>query len=231
MNNDENNVRPKKEPTGKAFLAISVVAIVPAVIAGYMIDKYFHDFFAIILIILPIMGICLWAYTYYSKTRLTFIDLLVLMSIVALLLSIVLPMRSDGCKSYLNLCKSNVHHLYLSLLSYADDHDNNWPTQDSWCASLLNEDEDIKYILKCHGDKQGLYSYAINSEVLKLKPNDLPSNIVVLFESIPGGYQTGGSDLLTTENHQNRGCVVVFGDGHVEFVLKDKIENLKWKLE
>ncbi|MFZ9023702.1 MAG: hypothetical protein ACO3BO_03040, partial [Anaerohalosphaeraceae bacterium] len=76
---------------------------------------------------------------------------------------------------------------------------------------------------------QGLYSYAINSEVLKFKPDDLPSNIVVLFESIPGGCQTGGSDLLTTKNHQNRGCVVVFGDGHVEFVLKDKIEKLKWK--
>ncbi|MBN2133239.1 MAG: hypothetical protein JW741_27315 [Sedimentisphaerales bacterium] len=54
------------------------------------------------------------------------------------------------------------------------------------------------------------------------------ADVVLLFESKPGWNQSGGVELLTTENHGGQGCNVVFVDGHVEFVKADEIVGLQW---
>jgi prepilin-type processing-associated H-X9-DG protein len=41
--------------------------------------------------------------------------------------------------------------------------------------------------------------------------------------------QVGGPETLTTENHQGRGCNILFADGHAEFVKTEDIPNLRWK--
>jgi len=41
--------------------------------------------------------------------------------------------------------------------------------------------------------------------------------------------QTGGPELLTTENHEGKGCNVAFADGRVQFVKSADLDNLKWK--
>jgi prepilin-type processing-associated H-X9-DG protein len=51
---------------------------------------------------------------------------------------------------------------------------------------------------------------------------------VLLFESNPGWNQSGGPELLTTENHQREGCNIAFCDGHVAFIQTKDINNLKW---
>jgi prepilin-type processing-associated H-X9-DG protein len=41
--------------------------------------------------------------------------------------------------------------------------------------------------------------------------------------------QVGGAEILTMENHQGRGCNILFADGHAEFVKTQDIHNLRWK--
>ncbi len=80
-------------------------------------------------------------------------------------------------------------------------------------------------------------SYAINPNC---KPNS-PVDVVLLFETQGGWNQHGGPELLSTQNHPEHkdwfwgyrvpGCNVMFNDGHVEFVPKDRFDELKWKAE
>ncbi len=54
--------------------------------------------------------------------------------------------------------------------------------------------------------------------------------MVVLFETHPGWNQSGGPEILTTDNHQGEGCNVLLVDSHVEFVdTEHHLDNLKWK--
>jgi len=41
--------------------------------------------------------------------------------------------------------------------------------------------------------------------------------------------QVGGPEILTTENHNNRGVNILFADGHAEFVQTKDLSNLRWK--
>jgi prepilin-type processing-associated H-X9-DG protein len=54
---------------------------------------------------------------------------------------------------------------------------------------------------------------------------------VLLFETNNGWNQSGGLELLTTENHRGEGCNVVFCDGHVEFIQAEDIDKLRWTAE
>jgi prepilin-type processing-associated H-X9-DG protein len=43
--------------------------------------------------------------------------------------------------------------------------------------------------------------------------------------------QNGGPEILTTENHDGKGCSVAFVDTHVEFVQTEELGSLKWTVE
>ena len=43
--------------------------------------------------------------------------------------------------------------------------------------------------------------------------------------------QFGGPEILTTENHNGRGCFILFNDGRVEFVKPERLGELRWKVE
>jgi len=53
-------------------------------------------------------------------------------------------------------------------------------------------------------------------------------DVVLLFESEPGWNQHGGPELLTTGNHQGKGCSVLFVDGSVNFVKAEEVSGLQW---
>jgi prepilin-type processing-associated H-X9-DG protein len=81
------------------------------------------------------------------------------------------------------------------------------------CKSALSEgDED-----RCH--------YAMNPNC---KPNS-PAHMVFLFESKGDWNQFGGPELLAPENHNGKGCNILFNDGRVEFVPTQRLSELKWK--
>ncbi len=42
--------------------------------------------------------------------------------------------------------------------------------------------------------------------------------------------QLGGPELLTIDNHEPKGCNVLFNDGRVEFIRRDDIGKLKWQV-
>ena len=74
---------------------------------------------------------------------------------------------------------------------------------------------------------KGPCHYAINPNCKQSSPKD----IVLLFETKGGWNQYGGPEILTFENHEGKGCNVLFNDGHTEFVTPELIGELKWKIE
>ncbi len=58
-----------------------------------------------------------------------------------------------------------------------------------------------------------------------------PPDMVVLFETHPGWNQSGGPEILTTDNHKGEGCNVLFMDSHVHFVKTEDLDDLKWSAE
>jgi len=113
---------------------------------------------------------------------------------------------------------------------YHADNNNQWPLN-NWCDTLKPYYENDKYCL-CPKDKTGPCSYAMN-ENIPADENDLPPDLVLLFESAPGWNQSGGTDDVVTDRHgeKNPGANIAFADGHVEFVKPEDIPTLRWRLE
>jgi len=111
---------------------------------------------------------------------------------------------------------------------------------------------------------EGVSAYALNDQVVGKKRSELPTDIVVLFETDAEikdpqysmtevrreiledrdveSYQTdrikegqwnqvGGVDIVSCTHHAGLGSNILFADGHVEFVRKKDIPNLRWKPE
>ena len=81
---------------------------------------------------------------------------------------------------------------------------------------------------RCRGAAEGPCDYAMNENVAEIGTS-APPDMVLLFETHPGWNQVGGAEILTTENHQEEGCNLLFVDGHVEFVRIQELHRLRWK--
>jgi len=79
----------------------------------------------------------------------------------------------------------------------------------------------------CPANKKGRCHYAMNPNCEPKSPSDM----VLLFETKDGWNQFGGPEILTLENHNGKGCNVLFNDRHVEFVKIEQLGQLKWKVE
>ena len=64
-----------------------------------------------------------------------------------------------------------------------------------------------------------------NAEKLDLNSPDM----VLLFDTYPGWNQVGGSEILTTANHEGEGCNVLFMDGQIYFEKVPALQHLQWK--
>jgi prepilin-type processing-associated H-X9-DG protein len=136
-------------------------------------------------------------------------------------------------------CILNLSKIQQAMIIYAADFDNKYPPKDKWCDLLIEHARISKEDFICPGSKAktGQSSYAINENAITLEPlivrgvkePNAPPDIVLLFESEPGWNQYGGPELLTIKNHNGRGCYIVFTDGHIEFVRKQNLHELKWK--
>ncbi|MHC4083756.1 MAG: DUF4190 domain-containing protein [Planctomycetota bacterium] len=130
--------------------------------------------------------------------------------------------------AFRTVCGQNMSGLGTAMLIYANDYNDEFPTQTEWCDLLMKYTEMPREGFRCHGAHEGPCNYAMNKNVWNFSKGDAPSDIVVLFETHPGWNQVGGPEMLTTENHQREGCNVLFADNHVEFVKTEDIRNLKW---
>jgi hypothetical protein len=132
-------------------------------------------------------------------------------------------------------CGSNLHRLGIAMRLYADVFDGKYPTANVWC-DLLAKDYGGEYLVRAEtfvcksalrkGD-DGRCHYAVNPDC---EPNS-PPDIVLLFETKGGWNQFGWLEILTTENHNGKGCNVLFNDIHVEFIKTEQLDKLKWKVD
>ena len=130
--------------------------------------------------------------------------------------------------AYRLVCSESISDLGKAIALYAEDNGDMFPALENWCDLLIKNDPNLTPLwFRCKGDMEGQGSYAINQNVAKLGSN-APSDMVLLFEAKPGWNQYGGPELLTTENHGGEGCSILYCDGHVEFVLAEDINDLKW---
>jgi len=124
-------------------------------------------------------------------------------------------------------CADNLRALGRALMFYANDYDDEYPTADQWCDLLLqyrhgNVSEEL---FVCPSAEGGPSHYAINPNAKGWSKPDM----VLVFETTAGWNQFGGPELLAPENHQGRGCNILFIDGHVEFVESERLDELRWE--
>ena len=125
-------------------------------------------------------------------------------------------------------CGTNLSGLGRAMLLYCQDHEDKFPTASNWCDLLIEKAEVPSVMFQCKGAGEGLCHYAMNKDAANLGIS-APPDMVLLFETHSGWNQVGGSDILTTDNHQGDGCNVLFMDFHVEFVRASQIPELRWR--
>jgi len=117
----------------------------------------------------------------------------------------------------------------MHLYSQEESEENNYPPPDKWCDMLVKYTGEDEKMFKCSSATQSGNTkrshYAMNPNC---KP-DSPPDVVLLFETKGGWNQFGGPELLTTENHDGKGCNITFNDGSVNFVKTEELTELKWK--
>jgi hypothetical protein len=153
----------------------------------------------------------------------------VALPIVAIMMGITMPALARArMVAQRMVCGKDMAVISKDMILYAENNKNMYPASDKWCDLLIQYDPNLtKKMFRCPSDKEGPCSYAMNKNIEKLGVNS-PPDMVLLFESKPGWNQSGGLELLTTENHQGEGCNIAFNDGFVKFIQSEDIKNLKW---
>ena len=98
------------------------------------------------------------------------------------------------------------------------------------CYSYRNKDltrGPCDYALNKHIDNESL-ELVFRGLANDPNKNELPPDMVLLFESTPGWNQIGGAELLTVDQHEGRGCNVLFCNGDVRFVKTEDVSALRW---
>ncbi len=153
--------------------------------------------------------------------------------VLAIIIYISLPRLSCGpIPAYKVICLSNLHGLMTVCQVYRKENNLLWPQKETWCDVFHQEYDSELERFRCPKDKTGPCSYAMN-ENIPADVNELPPDLVLLFESAPGWNQVGGPDDVVTDRHgeNNLGANIAFADGRVEFVKPEDIPNLRWTVE
>ncbi|MHC4574169.1 MAG: hypothetical protein ACYS76_08565 [Planctomycetota bacterium] len=156
-----------------------------------------------------------------------------LVGVAAAILIIVAIKTMPRCTAIRLVSGTDLKGLGLALSAYARDYDGRYPPADKWCDVLIRGYKvppDI-FVWDQSDAVIGESSYAMNKSVAGRKPSELPGDVVVLFETKGGWNQSGGPEILSTENHKGKGCNILFNDGSVRFVKTGQLDALKWKVE
>ncbi len=139
------------------------------------------------------------------------------------------------------VCGHNLTKLGRAIFSYANQHQGRYPDPNRWC-DLLGKHTDVKaehflcpgvrlqwkrQVLPWPVPRKARCYYAMNRNCDPSSPADM----VLLFETKGGSNQFGGPEILTTENHENKGCNILFADGTSKFVKTEQLGQLKWKVQ
>jgi len=151
----------------------------------------------------------------------------VLLPIAALMMGIMMPaLARTRSVAQRMVCGTNLSGLGKAIMIYSNDYDR-FPTSSKWCDLLIEYVDVTEMQFRCRSDKDARCSYAMNKNIEGLDLNKIDPDTVLLFESVDGWNQSGGPELLNTDNHFE-GCNILFADGHAKFVKSSYLEDLKW---
>ncbi|MCK5174238.1 MAG: hypothetical protein KAR47_12670 [Planctomycetes bacterium] len=127
-------------------------------------------------------------------------------------------------------CKKTITKLGKAIMADVRNHDGKISKTGNWCDLLVQDQGAYEGLFICPNIAyvNGVSSYALNENVIGLAISDINPDTVLLFESKQGWNQTGGSELLTLENHDGKGCYVLFADQHVEYIKSKTVDELRW---
>ncbi|MHC4149171.1 MAG: hypothetical protein ACYSR5_06775 [Planctomycetota bacterium] len=128
------------------------------------------------------------------------------------------------------LCGMNLAGLGKAILIYSNDNNGKFPSASSWCDLLL-EHTTTEENFMCGDSFLPAFSYGFNKNLDGLDSNDVPPDMVVLFEIGGGRNISGGPELMIIDKHNGAASNVLFGDFHVDFVRKEHAKNLKWEFD
>jgi len=239
MSETETNAQGKKPKVSKLAIVSPLVVLLGyfagLTLAGWLKSNRFCALagFWIYILSLPvglIAGIIADRRIHKSKGLLTGRVFSISGTIWALILIVLIliphrhPRREYPCRI---ACGFNLRRLGASMQIYASDYDNRYPIADKWCDLLVRHSKVEEKTFVCPYPGKGRCHYAINPNCEPNSPND----IVLLIETKGGWNQFGGPEILTLENHNGKGCNVLFNDGRIEFVKPERIAELKWATE
>lgn len=126
-------------------------------------------------------------------------------------------------------CQVHIRNIRTAIIVYAEENNGRLPKSDTWCDLLkpyvYNPDESFV----CPETKKEQCSYSFNMNVSGMKLDEIPPDVVLLFESKPGWNRVGGPELLNVNNHDGKGCSVSFANGQQDFIKTEHIDTLRWE--
>ncbi|MBL7215735.1 MAG: hypothetical protein ISS71_08675 [Phycisphaerae bacterium] len=165
-----------------------------------------------------------------KKQSFNLLNVLLGVFIILLLFFFLFPTSPPPKKIALKvICGAHLKSLSIACSVYKDENQF-YPTPRKWCDNIQKYLEGEDNVFVCRIDKTGPCSYAMN-EAVPVDANELPGDLVLLFESAPGWNQVGGADDVVTDRHDKSGANIAFADGHVKFIKAKDIADLRWTVE
>lgn len=113
----------------------------------------------------------------------------------------------------------------LALELYKRDHSGKLPIASTWCDLIVDDQFLTSEQLVITSKDKTPRNYAMNVNVIGL--DDIPKDIVLIFESGTGWNLVGGKELLVKDNYKS-GCWIIFGGLYSRYVYLDEYVNLQW---
>jgi len=245
MTADKKHIKPKFSRlllTSIIFTAIGLLSLC-AVVYSWVTGIGFLSYLVYCIVVFPALVICCLAVLFgivdivicvIKKEKLNRSSWASFSSIFLALMTILiicLFLTQFRYMYYKDRCLNNLRNMIEPMGKYSRDK-GKYPDADKWCDLLLEHAKyDLNYgkyfdwALICPGAGDGRCHYAINPNVTTA---DRSSDTVLLFECKAGWNQFGGPEILTLENHDGKGCNILFADRHIEWVSAEKIKDLKW---
>ncbi|MFI4911539.1 MAG: DUF4190 domain-containing protein [Sedimentisphaeraceae bacterium JB056] len=129
------------------------------------------------------------------------------------------------------ICGENLIGLGIAVQVYANDNEGKVPEGYDWCDVLITDCDVSEKQFECPRMKEESSAYALNINAAGKELASLPADMVLLYESVPGWNNCGGSELLNVENHSGNGCNILFCDGQVSFIKTYELDYLIWTEE
>ena len=139
-------------------------------------------------------------------------------------------------------CRSSMEHLYEAIIVYADRNGGALPPPSAWCDKLSeligpNSPDGFlrflerKEVFLCGASEGDRCSYGLNANLLNLRIGQLKASgeVVLAFECADGWNIAGDPDQMLSEPRHDSGYVILFANGTVKTIPKERLGQLKWE--